>query len=166
MPVAEAQKRAMDSVRNMRYGENGYFIILNSHPTILMHAIHAELNGKDVSEYKDSNGIYLYRDIAELIKRDGQGFTVAVVPKPGTTGLSPKVAYSVIYQPWDWILATGLYVDDIDAAFRSTLCPRNEKADRAGVPFHACPQLNKKRSFDRAAGTSEAGPRAASYVGH
>jgi methyl-accepting chemotaxis protein len=121
MPVAEAQKRAMDSVRNMRYGNNGYFIILNSHPIILMHATHAELNGKDVSDYKDTNGVYLYMDIVATIRRDDQGFTAGVFPKPGTTGVAPKVAYSAIYQPWDGILATGLYVDDIDAAFRSTL---------------------------------------------
>jgi methyl-accepting chemotaxis protein len=121
MPLAEAQKRAMDSIRNMRYGEDGYFTILNSQPTILMHPTHPELNGKDVSDYQDSNGDRLYKNTVDLIKRDGQGFISYAFPKPGVAEASPKIGYNVSYQPWDRILQTGIYVDDINAAFRSAL---------------------------------------------
>jgi len=121
MPVAEAQKRAMDAIRNMRYGEDGYLQIINSHPTVLMHPTQADMNGEDVSDYKDPNGVYVFRDIVAVIKRDGRGFTAYSTSKPGATEALPKITYSVSYQPWDWILSTGLYVDDIDAAFRSTL---------------------------------------------
>jgi methyl-accepting chemotaxis protein len=121
MPLAEAQKRAMDSIRNMRYGEYGYFTIFNSQPTILMHPTRPELNGKDVSDYQDSNGVRLYKDTVDLVKRDGQGFISYAFPKPGATESTPKISYSVTYQPWDWILQTGIYVDDINAAFRSAL---------------------------------------------
>ncbi|WNC95113.1 cache domain-containing protein [Paraburkholderia sp. FT54] len=54
-------------------------------------------------------------------KRDGQGFTANAASKPGATEASAKIAYNVTYQPWDSILTTGLYVDDLDAAFRSSL---------------------------------------------
>ncbi|CAB3807333.1 methyl-accepting chemotaxis protein [Pararobbsia alpina] len=121
VPVAEAQKRAMDSVRNMRYGEDGYFVILNSHPTVLMNPAKPALEGKNVSDYKDPNGVYFFRDIVAVIKHDGQGFTASSFPKIGGTEASPKIVYNVSYQSWDWILTTGLYVDDLDAAFRSTL---------------------------------------------
>src|ERR1700688_989963 len=113
MPVAEAQKRAMDTIRNMRYGENGYFQIINSQPTVLMHPTQQEMNGKDVSDYKDPNGVYVFRDIVAVVKRDGKGFTAYATSKPGATEASPKITYSLIYQPWDWILSTGLYVDDL-----------------------------------------------------
>jgi methyl-accepting chemotaxis protein len=121
MPLAEAQKRAMDSIRNMRYGKDGYFMILSSQSHILMHPAKAELNGMDVVDYKDPNGVYLFRNMVAVIKRDGKGFTAYSAAKPGATGFLPKIAYSVSYQPWDWILATGLYVDDLDAAFHSSL---------------------------------------------
>jgi methyl-accepting chemotaxis protein len=49
------------------------------------------------------------------------GFTEFALTKPGTTGTSPKISYNVTYQPWHWILTTGVYVDDHDAVFRSTL---------------------------------------------
>jgi methyl-accepting chemotaxis protein len=121
MPIAEAQKRAMDSIRNMRYGKDGYFMILNSQSTVLMHPVKAELNGMDVSGYKDPSGVYLFRDMVALIKRDGKGFTAYTAAKPGVKGFLPKIAYNVSYQPWDWILTSGLYVDDLNTAFRSSL---------------------------------------------
>jgi methyl-accepting chemotaxis protein len=121
MPVAEAQKRAMDSIRNMRYGEGGYFAIFNSNGTILMNPIQPELNDKDARDYKDSNGIYYIRETVAVSKRDGSGFTAFSFAKPGTAEAAPKIAYEETYQPWDWIVLTGVYVDDLDAAFRSTL---------------------------------------------
>jgi methyl-accepting chemotaxis protein len=53
MPLAEAQRRAMDSIRNMRYGEDGYFQIVNSQPKVLMHPIRPEMNGQDVGDYRE-----------------------------------------------------------------------------------------------------------------
>ena len=120
MPVAEAQKRAMAAIRNMRYGEDGYFLIINSQPTVLM-SNHPELVGKNVSEYHDPNGVYMYREMVASVKHDGRGFSAYAFPKLGATEPSPKISYSMAYQPWDWIVQTGLYVDDLDTAFRSTL---------------------------------------------
>ncbi|MFL9908958.1 methyl-accepting chemotaxis protein [Paraburkholderia sp. RL17-337-BIB-A] len=121
IPLAEAQKRAMERIRNMRYGEAGYFMIVNSQPKVLMHPMQAEMNNKDVSDYTDPNGVYLFRDMVAVIKRDGKGFTAFAGNRPGSTGTFPKIAYNVTYQPWDWIINTGLYIDDLDAAFRSSL---------------------------------------------
>ncbi len=86
-----------------------------------MHPTQPEMNGKDVGDYRDSNGVYFYKDTVDLIKRDGEGFISYAFPKPGATESSPKVSYNLSYQPWDWILQTGIYVDDIDAAFRAAL---------------------------------------------
>jgi len=118
---ADAQKQAMDSIGKIRYGESGYFSIINSHPTILMHPTHPELDGKDGSDYKDPNGVSYFKEMVAVVERDGKGFTAYEFPRPGATEAAPKIVYNVIYKPWDWILSTGDYVDDIDAAFRSTL---------------------------------------------
>jgi methyl-accepting chemotaxis protein len=121
MPEAEARRRAMDSIRNMRYGKDGYFAIFNSNGTILMNPIRPELNGKDARDYKDPNGVYYIRETVAVSKRNGSGFTTFAFVKPGTAEAAPKIAYEVTYEPWDWIVLTGVYVDDLDAAFRSTL---------------------------------------------
>jgi methyl-accepting chemotaxis protein len=120
MSEAEAQKRAMDSVRNIRYGEDGYFTILNSQ-VVLMHPTNLGMIGKDINGFKDPNGVYFFRQAVALIKRDGKGFRTFAFPRPGQTEAAPKIAYDIAYQPWDWILTTGTYVDDIDAAFRVSL---------------------------------------------
>jgi methyl-accepting chemotaxis protein len=121
LPEAEAQKQAMDSLRHIRYGEDGYFVLFNSRPTALMHPTKPETDGKDVGDFKDSNGNYVYRDMVDVVKRDGSGFTSYSAERPGATEASPKISYVISYKPWDWILSTGAYVDDIDAAFRSSL---------------------------------------------
>ncbi|BDD91935.1 methyl-accepting chemotaxis protein [Pandoraea sp. NE5] len=119
--VEQAQQRAMDSIRHMRYGKDGFFLILNSRSTILMHPTKVELNGAEVENYKDPNGVYLFKDIAAVIKRDGKGFTSYSAAKPGASGFFPKISYNLRYPPWDWVFTTGLYVDDVDAAFRASL---------------------------------------------
>jgi methyl-accepting chemotaxis protein len=121
LSAADAQKQAMDSIRKIRYGESGYFSIINSHPTILMHPTHPDLDGKDGSDYKDPNGVAYFKEMVTTVESNGKGFTAYEFPRPGATVAAPKIVYNVIYRPWDWILSTGDYVDDIDAAFRSTL---------------------------------------------
>ena len=91
-------------------------MILNSRPTVLMDLFSPHLNGKDVGDNKDPSGVYHFRDTVAVIKRDGIGFD-DTASKPGTSEALPKIAYNVAYRPWDWILTTGLYVDDLDAAF-------------------------------------------------
>ncbi|MGF6767097.1 methyl-accepting chemotaxis protein [Paraburkholderia sp. GAS33] len=121
IPLAEAQRTAMAAIRNMRFGRDGYFAILDSQLTILMNPAQPQLNGKNIGDFKGPNGAFLFRDMLAVLRRDGQAFTLYSIPKPGGTEASSKIAYVVAYQPWDWILNTGLYVDDIDAAFRSAL---------------------------------------------
>ena len=118
--VAQAQKQAMDTIRNMRYGDDGYFLIVNSQPTVLM-SIRPELIGKNVADYADPNGVHLFKEVVAVAQRDGKGFVAYSAARPGATEALPKIAYSMAYQPWDWYLSTGLYIDDINAAFRSTL---------------------------------------------
>jgi methyl-accepting chemotaxis protein len=120
MSESEAQQQALKRLKAMRYGKDGYYTVLNSHPTILMHPIKPELIGKDVTEYKDANGIYLFREVARIASGTGEGWIEYVWPKPGnldTSQVFPKGAYVLTYKPWDWAFMTGLYLDDLQDAF-------------------------------------------------
>jgi len=121
--VDEAKKQALAAIRGLRYGQGGtgYFTLMNSGPVILMHPIHPEMQGRNVNDYKDPNGVALYRDTVAVVKQDGHGFVAYSFPKPGTNEIGPKISYAAPYEPWDWILQTGAYTDDIDAAFRTSL---------------------------------------------
>jgi methyl-accepting chemotaxis protein len=108
----------------MRYGKDGYFTIVDSHPTVVMHPIKLELAGKDVTDFKDPNGQFIYRNVAAIAKGAGEGWIEYVWPKPGHPDqkqVFPKGAYVLTFKPWDWTFITGLYLDDLTGAFTADL---------------------------------------------
>ena len=120
LSVADAQAQALARLKSMRYGKDGYYTVISSHPTMLMHPIKAELIGKDMTEFKDVNGTYLYREVAQIAKTSGEGWVEYVWPKPGHPDqklVFPKGAYVLTYKPWDFTFMTGLYLDDLHQAF-------------------------------------------------
>ncbi len=122
LPVAEAQKRAMDSIRAVRYGTEGYVTIFDSHPTMLMHPTQPQMVGRDLSDYQGPER----RPQSIRISSLSSSATARALFRMRFRGRvpyesSPKISYAVSYQPWDWILNTGVYVDDLDAAFRKSL---------------------------------------------
>jgi methyl-accepting chemotaxis protein len=116
----EAQQRAIQTIKDLRYGDTGYFTILDNQAQVIMHPINAALigKGKDIS---DANGAYFFRDMVAVTKDNNAGFTSYIFPRPGETTPKPKIAYSIPWSPWGWIITTGLYVDDIQDAFMSSL---------------------------------------------
>jgi len=121
MSKEEAQKAAMQRVKNMRYGTDGYFSISNSSSVTIMHPIKPELNGKDLSTFKDPNGTLVFVNISKAGAKTDGDFVSYVWPKVGSPDPVPKTSYVLRYEPWDWIVTTGVYVDDINAAFMRSL---------------------------------------------
>jgi methyl-accepting chemotaxis protein len=118
----QAQQQAMAAVRSMRYGKDGYLSISSFDGVLLMHPFKPENEGKNMSDFKDANGSYLYREIMDVGKTEsGIGFVRYVFTRPGETEAVPKLSRVVSYKPWGWTLITGVYMDDIDVAFRSSL---------------------------------------------
>ena len=112
---ADAQKRAMARIGTLRYGNNDYFWINDMHPKMVMHPIKPEMNGNDLSSYKDPNGKLLFVDFADTVKKSGSGFVPYEWPKPGFDKPQPKLSYVVGFAPWNWVVGTGVYIDDLKA---------------------------------------------------
>jgi len=112
---ADAQKRAMARIGALRYGNNDYFWINDMHPKMVMHPIKPEMNGNDLSSYKDPNGKLLFVDFADTVKKSGSGFVPYEWPKPGFDKPQPKLSYVVGFAPWNWVVGTGVYIDDLKA---------------------------------------------------
>lgn len=121
--VDEAKRKALETVRQMRYGSDGtgYFTVLDSNVLMLAQPTRPELEGKYAGDLKDANGIRVAKVSVDIVRQNGNGFVSYSFTKPGTSDLVPKIVYCDGYRPWDWIVQTGLYTDDIDAAFHSTL---------------------------------------------
>ncbi|MBF0559156.1 MAG: methyl-accepting chemotaxis protein [Nitrospirae bacterium] len=111
--LEDAQKLAMRRVSQIRYGNNDYFWINDLQPRMIMHPIKPELDGKELGDIKDPNGKKLFVEFVEVAKASGEGFVDYMWPKPGSTGPQPKLSYVKLFQPWGWIIGTGIYVDDV-----------------------------------------------------
>jgi methyl-accepting chemotaxis protein len=111
----QAQNLAKSLVGKIRYDDNNYFWINDTHPRMVFHPIKPEMNGQDLSDYKDPNGVYLFNEMVKVTKEKGEGFVEYSWPKPGSDKPEPKVSYVKLFKPWNWIVGTGIYVDDVKA---------------------------------------------------
>jgi methyl-accepting chemotaxis protein len=118
--VADAQKRALARVAALRYGSNDYFWVNDMQPRMVMHPMKPEMNGNDISAFKDPNGKTLFVDMVNVVKRDGAGFVPYEWPKPGFDRPQPKLSYVVGFAPWSWVIGTGVYIDDLNAQTRAS----------------------------------------------
>jgi methyl-accepting chemotaxis protein len=113
----EAKKSAREVLRAQRYDGANYFFILDDTHHYMLIPPKPENEGKDVSEMKDAHGKFLVRDMVALGKAGG-GFIEYWFPKAGQPEPEPKLGYIGYFAPWGWSLGTGIYIDDIDTAFK------------------------------------------------
>ena len=112
-----AQKVALATIQAMRFGDNEYFWVNDMHPTMVMHPIRPELNGQDLSDYRDPSGNRLFVAAVNTVKAHGAGFITYLWPKPGVDKPVAKLSYVKGFPPWGWVIGTGIYVDDVDQVF-------------------------------------------------
>lgn len=110
----EAQGRAVELVRALRYGESGYVWINDLDARMIMHPIKPELDGKDVSTMKDPNGLALFVEFARVAKAKKSGFVGYQWPKPGQEAPVDKLSHVTLFEPWGWVVGNGVYVDDLE----------------------------------------------------
>jgi methyl-accepting chemotaxis protein len=111
--LEEAQKRAALRIRNLRYNEKEYFWINDLTPKMIMHPYKPELDGKDLTDYKDPNGKQLFVAFVDVCKQKGEGLVDYMWPKPGETTPVSKTSFVKLFKPWGWVLGSGVYIDDI-----------------------------------------------------
>jgi len=117
----QAQKQAKDTLRGMRYLGTEYFYVYDSKGMGVMHPIRpAEYEGKSNWERQDKSGHYTVRDLVGAAL-DKSHYVETMTPRPGSDQQVPKLHYTQLYEPWDWVVGTGLYIDDLDALFYQQL---------------------------------------------
>ena len=113
--VDVAQKNAAARISKLRYGNDDYFWINDLTPRMIMHPAKPELNGQDLAGIKDPDGKRLFVEFADVVKSKGSGFVEYQWPKPGKDAPQPKLSYVAGFEPWGWVIGTGVYVDDLQA---------------------------------------------------
>lgn len=109
----EAKKHAISDIRELRYGKNDYFFILDHQPALIMHPIKPELQGKNLDQSADPNGKRLFREMVDVVESEGEGFVDYLWPKPGHEEAVEKVSFVKGFEPWKMIIGTGIYIDDL-----------------------------------------------------
>ncbi|MGB5983858.1 MAG: methyl-accepting chemotaxis protein [Desulfobacterales bacterium] len=109
---------AMALVKALRYGPENkdYFWINDLGPVMVMHPYKPQLDGKDLSAAQDPNGKKLFVEFVKVCREKGAGFVDYHWPKYGAEEPQPKLSYVKLFAEWNWVLGTGIYIDDIDAA--------------------------------------------------
>ncbi|MGY1709010.1 methyl-accepting chemotaxis protein [Geodermatophilus sp. SYSU D00758] len=118
---AAAQQAATAALRELRYSGEEYFWVNDMTPTMVMHPIKPEMDGTDLSRTEDPTGARLFVEMVDVVEREGSGFVSYLWPKPGEEDPQPKVSFVAGYEPWGWVVGSGLYVADLDGAFRAEL---------------------------------------------
>ena len=109
----EAKKIAADEIRQMRYGNGGYFWVDQSDGKNIV-LLGSSTEGTNRMNTKDADGYQMVKEIIRVAVQDGGGYTDYVFPKEGETEPSPKRSYSEYFKPFDWVV--GNYTDYIDTA--------------------------------------------------
>ncbi len=119
MTKDQAQTAAREAVRNMRYGQGEYVFAFLPDGTRVIHG-DQKLENKSGWDEKDSNGLYHIRALIAQATAGG-GFTSYYRTRVGEDVAQPKLSYTTQFAPWNWTVGTGVYVDDLETLFRTSV---------------------------------------------
>ncbi len=117
----QAKQLSMSMLKTLRYDKNEYFWINDMKPVMIMHPYKPELDGRDLSDSKDPNGKKLFVEFVKIVRNQKAGFVDYLWPKPEIKEPVPKISYVAGFEPWGWIIGSGIYVDDVNTVFRKKL---------------------------------------------
>ncbi len=119
---ADAKAAALSALDKMRYSGKEYFWVNDLDTRMVHHPIKPQLDGQSMVDNKDPKGVYLFREFVQTARSPaGEGFVRYQWPKPGHQAPQDKVSFVKLFSPWGWVLGSGLYIDDIQTAFRNKL---------------------------------------------
>ncbi len=130
MELAQAQRAALASLKSIRYEGTEYFWVNDNslpYPTMIMHPTNPALDGQvldnpayNVAMGRDQN---LFQAFVEVTRKNGEGFVDYLWPRPGEKTPVPKISYVKEFKDWNWIVGTGVYIDNVNAQIRAILLP-------------------------------------------
>jgi len=121
--LADAQKQALERIAAMRYDNDNYIFVFDSKPVVLMHPTNKSVVGKNVGDRKDSDGKLYYVEMVKVGKAQQRGYVNYMGRLPGAddTNRTQKVSYLIYYQPWDWLMVSGVFLNDVESDFYKNL---------------------------------------------
>lgn len=112
----QARKMARDTVGSMRYRDDasGYFWIDANDGTLVVHPIFYDKEGSNRMDYADAEGVKIVQTILESTSGGEGAYNEFTLEKTDRETLAPYLAYSEAFTPWNWVVTTGNYIDDMN----------------------------------------------------
>ncbi|MGI0117597.1 methyl-accepting chemotaxis protein [Zooshikella sp. RANM57] len=117
----QAKQNALSAIRAMRYGQGNYFWINDTRNRMVMHPLNSELQGQDMSNLKDPDGIAMVAEATRVALAGGDWFEYKWHRAGEGEQFFPKISYAQLFEPWGWVIGTGEYIDDIRNEFWSSV---------------------------------------------
>lgn len=117
IPLPEAQDAAIERIRRLRYGPEqlDYFWLTDMHPRMIMHPYRPELEGSDLTGFTDPDGVRPFVEFVQAVQDRSSGYVRYVWQwQDDPERLEAKESYVRGFEPWGWVIGTGLYVDDVE----------------------------------------------------
>ncbi len=114
---AEAQKRALNAIRQIRYANGQYFWIHDLTPTMLMHPSQPGLEGTSLAKFADAAGHHIFLEMNALVIRKQEGAVKYLWPRPEGGAPEEKMSWVSLYRPWNWVVGSGIYLEDLSRDF-------------------------------------------------
>ena len=116
-----ARIQAMTAISSIRYGEalKDYFWITDLHPKMIIHPYRQDLNGQDLTDFRDSKGKTIFIEFVRAATHSGESYVEYMWQwNDDSTRIVPKLSYVKLFEPWGWIIGTGIYIDDVRSEIR------------------------------------------------
>ena len=116
LTLEEAQQKAALTIGSMRYGVDNkdYLWITDLHPFMIRHPYRSELDGKDLTGFTDAHGKRMFVEFVQESRATGEAYVDYMWQwMDDSTRIVPKISFVMEYQPWGWLIGTGVYLEDI-----------------------------------------------------
>ena len=130
--LEEAEKLAADQIRQLRYGDSGYFWV-DTYDGVNVVLLGKDTEGQNRLDMKDSNGFAMVKAMIEGSKAnpDAGYYENYYFTKEGETENQPKRSYTKVFDGFKWVIGTGNYTDDIDKQLATLQSARTASMNRS-----------------------------------
>ena len=130
--LEEAEKLAADQIRQLRYGDSGYFWV-DTYDGVNVVLLGKDTEGQNRMDMKDSNGFTMVKAMIEGSKAnpDAGYYENYYFTKEGETENQPKRSYTKVFDGFKWVIGTGNYTDDIDKQLATIQATRTASMNRS-----------------------------------
>lgn len=120
MTQDDARREALRAVSSVRFEGDNYLFVTTTDSRMLAHP-NQTLIGKDMSETRDPNGFRVIHELSQAAQRGRGEFVPYLWPKAGQSAAVPKLSLASLHPEWQWVIGSGVYIDDVDAALAAVV---------------------------------------------